>query len=103
MIKNLFYSSVLLLVLFRQGEAFVVHHPISNSIGNAPTTKYNVNLGSLNGPTRHSRSQLFLADEEETDGFDGGIQRGIPLLVLVMVINIWLFSIPVEFRRGHCK
>eukprot|EP00571_Detonula_confervacea_P012390 CAMPEP_0172304506 /NCGR_PEP_ID=MMETSP1058-20130122/5897_1 /TAXON_ID=83371 /ORGANISM="Detonula confervacea, Strain CCMP 353" /LENGTH=110 /DNA_ID=CAMNT_0013015757 /DNA_START=156 /DNA_END=488 /DNA_ORIENTATION=- len=36
-------------------------------------------------------------DEKDT----GGLNRGKYILVLAMMFNIWLFSIPTEFRRAR--
>jgi hypothetical protein len=78
-----------------QVEAFVVNPTSWKATTHKPETM------DLIAPTRSARSQLFLADEEGS--FDGGITRGIPLMMLVLLVNIWLFSIPTEFRRGNCK
>jgi len=44
--------------------------------------------------------------DKSTSTFDdyediGGTKRGVPLGVLVLLISIWGFSVPPEFRRAH--
>lgn len=49
------------------------------------------------GSKQHTK--LSLLDDEKS--FDDGSQRGIPLLLGSLMISVWFFSIPVEFRRAH--
>jgi len=40
--------------------------------------------------------------EDRNEAADtGGIGRGKILLLLVLIVNVWMFSIPVEFRRAR--
>mmetsp|Transcript_22364 Transcript_22364/g.54171 ORF Transcript_22364/g.54171 Transcript_22364/m.54171 type:complete len:155 (-) Transcript_22364:274-738(-) len=35
------------------------------------------------------------------DSDTGGLRAGVPILVIAMLVNVWMFSIPTEFRRAR--
>ena len=52
--------------------------------------------------SKHGALQMAANDEERTkmskiDGSEGGTY----FLAAVLLVNVWLFSIPTEFRRAH--
>jgi hypothetical protein len=48
-------------------------------------------------PSALSQSQNKDDDSSEADPL--GIKRGAYLMVLILALNVWIFSIPTEFRR----
>lgn len=54
-------------------------------------------------PNRYKSTALFLSQEEPPKGklSQDGVDRGIPILGLVLLACVWIFSIPPEFRRAY--
>ena len=44
---------------------------------------------------------IMKEDRNEEAADTGGLRRGKVLLLLVLIVNVWMFSIPVEFRRAR--
>lgn len=61
----------------------------------APTFVSSSSSSSLS-PSISTATALY-GSKADTDG----TQRGIVIFVLAILLNIWSFSIPVEFRRAH--
>ena len=46
-------------------------------------------------------TSLHMKEDMNEAADTGGIGRGKVLLLLVLIVNVWMFSIPVEFRRAR--
>lgn len=56
-----------------------------------------------NVPTRHSMT-LLASNDSKDDGYNsrvGGLKEGLAILSLSLIVSVWLFSIPTEFRRAR--
>jgi hypothetical protein len=57
-------------------------------------------------PSTHFTSSLYMSKDDEPydTGYVTGSTTGAFLMAFVLLINIWIFSIPTEFRRARiCK
>lgn len=49
-------------------------------------------------PDAREKSTLLKAEKK---GYDDGVDRGIPILAVTMLVILWCFTIPPEFRRAY--
>ena len=59
-------------------------------------------IGELFDNAISTRHQMKMKEDRNEEAADtGGLRRGKVLLLLVLIVNVWMFSIPVEFRRAR--
>lgn len=91
-------SAILLIALWPLSQGFMVQPQLTKS------TSTGFPLES-HSPFRANR--FLVADRRErathleAKKIDDGIGRGIPILGLVLVVILWTFTIPPEFRRAY--
>jgi hypothetical protein len=89
-------------LLSRQSEAFspssltLVSSPSRCFVPNASESQFD----SISTQTRSSTRLFSEPKKKMTTNEIIGIDRGLYLIAIVMFINVWIFSIPPEFRRA---
>ena len=105
------FFAVLVLALFafaNQAEAFTsntaksrVSGPATSSVGYSPMSHSGVGSFESSIATELKARKDISNDEKGEEYMDRvlGMNTGMYLGALVLALNIWIFSIPVEFRR----
>jgi len=107
MIKLAF--TIILLSLSSLTHAFSIHQtshivrsPLKN---NVKIQEYKYNHYQYqhhhHSTTAHAKHTSALYNSKRPLVFEESEKRGAVLFAFVMILNVWLFSIPVELRRGH--
>ncbi|KAL3826764.1 hypothetical protein ACHAXA_000590 [Cyclostephanos tholiformis] len=81
-------------------KVLTVHAPLISSI-QAPSARPLHSVGGSFAGATSTTTSLRMNFSPPDDNDTGGLGRGKILLVLAMIVNVWLFSIPPEFRRSR--